>query len=141
MFLPFCSCRKQFQNWWHHSLADRQLKNNQASFCFLKKLYMRKKQMLYTLFSIYVDNLQLAYNINKLHKTLGYWSRDMLNFDFWEKDLGVVSPPHSVHDFLRKMLFVLYSNNWPNFIARLLLLLENWPICILELLISQVVTS
>ena len=32
----------------------------QTSFCFLKKLYMRKKQVVYTLFPIYFDNLQLG---------------------------------------------------------------------------------
>ena len=33
----------------------------------------------------------------------------MLNFDFLEKGLGVVSPPHFVHDFTRKVFFMLYS--------------------------------
>ena len=31
--------------------------------------------------------LNLAYNKNKLYKTLGYWSRDILSFDFLEKYL------------------------------------------------------
>ena len=43
--------------------------------------------------------LNLTYNKNKLHKTLGYWSRDMLNFDLLEKDLGIVSTSHFVYDF------------------------------------------
>ena len=47
--------------------------------------------------------LNLAYNKNKLYKTLGYWSRGMLNFNFSEKGLGIVSPSHFVHDFPRKM--------------------------------------
>ena len=69
--------------------------------------------------------LNLAYNKNKQHKSLfDYWFRDMLNFDFLEKGLGIVSPPHFVYDFLRKMFFMLYSINWPNFISWLPLLLE-----------------
>ena len=32
----------------------------------------------------------------------------MLNFDFLEKVLGIVSPPHFVYDFSRKM-FLFYS--------------------------------
>ena len=48
----------------------------------------------------------------------------MLNFDFLDKDLGIVSPAHSVYDFLTIMLLMLYSINWPNFIAWLPLLLE-----------------
>ena len=48
----------------------------------------------------------------------------MLKFDYLDKDLGIVSPAHLVHDFLAKMFFVLCSTNWPNFIAWLLLLFE-----------------
>ena len=62
----------------------------------------------------------------KLYKTSDYWSRDMhnLNFIFSEKSLGLVSSPHSVCDFSRKMFLMLYSINWPNFIVWLPLLLE-----------------
>ena len=46
------------------------------------------------------------------------------NFDFLDKGLGIVSPAHFVHEFSTKMLLMLYSTNWPNFIAWLPLLLE-----------------
>ena len=68
--------------------------------------------------------LNLKYNRNKFYKTLGYWSRDMLIFDFLEKFLGIVSPTNLVYNFLRKMFLMLYSMNWPNVIVWLLLLLE-----------------
>ena len=48
----------------------------------------------------------------------------MLDFDFLEKSLGIVSSPHFVHDFSRKMFLMLYANNWPSFIVWLHLLLE-----------------
>ena len=48
--------------------------------------------------------LNLAYNKNKLFKTLDYWSSGMLCFNFLEKGLGIVSPPYFVYDFSRKML-------------------------------------
>ena len=51
--------------------------------------------------------LNLAYNKIKLYKTLDYWG--MLNFDILEEGLGIVSPPHFVYDFSRKMFFMLYS--------------------------------
>ena len=35
----------------------------------------------------------------------------MLKFDFLEKGLGIVSPPHFVYDFSTKMLLVLDSIN------------------------------
>ena len=33
--------------------------------------------------------LNLTYNKNKLYKSLDYWSRDMLNFDFLDKGQGI----------------------------------------------------
>ena len=68
--------------------------------------------------------LKLEYNRNKLFKNLCYWSRDMLNFDFLDKGVGIVSPAHFVYDFSTKLFLVLYSINWPNFITWLPLLLE-----------------
>ena len=55
--------------------------------------------MVCSLVSIYFDNYQLAYNKNKLCKSLDYWSRDMLNFEFSKNGLGLVSPQHFVYDF------------------------------------------
>ena len=37
--------------------------------------------------------------------------QDMLNFKFPEKGPRLVSPPHFVYDFSRKMFFVLFSIN------------------------------
>ena len=68
--------------------------------------------------------LKLAYNINKLFKTLHNWSRDMLNFHFLDKGLGIVSPAHFVYDFPTEIFLMLYSINWPNFIAWFPLLVE-----------------
>ena len=48
----------------------------------------------------------------------------MLNFDFLEKGLGIVSPPNFVYDFSRKMFLKLYSNNCPVVIVWLSLLLQ-----------------
>ena len=68
--------------------------------------------------------LKLAYNKSKLHKTLDYWCRDMLNFNFLEKTLGIVSSPHFMYDFSTKLLLMSYSVKWPHFIVWLPLLLE-----------------
>ena len=48
----------------------------------------------------------------------------MLNFDFLDKGLGIVSPAHFVYNFSTKMFLMLYSINGPNFVAWLPLLLE-----------------
>ena len=47
----------------------------------------------------------------------------MLNSDFLDKCQGIVSPAHFVYDFLTKMFLMLYSINYPNFIAWFSLLL------------------
>ena len=59
-----------------------------------------------------------------MYKILEYWSRDMLNFNFSEKSLGLVSPPHYVYDFSREIFLMLHSSNWPYFVAWLILVLE-----------------
>ena len=76
---------------------------------FLKKPNMRWKQVVRSLVAIYFDISQLAKS--KLYKTLDCWSRDMFNFNFSEKGLGLVSPPYFVYDFSRKMFFMLHSIN------------------------------
>ena len=48
----------------------------------------------------------------------------MLNSDFLDKGLRIVSPAHFVYDFATKMFLMLYPINWSNFTARLPLLLE-----------------
>ena len=78
--------------------------------------------------AVYIQNisitLNLVYDKNKSYKTLVYWSWDMLNSDFSEKVLGIVSPSHSVNHFSRKMFLMLYFIKWPKFIAWLPLRLE-----------------
>ena len=48
----------------------------------------------------------------------------MLNFDFLDNGLVIVSPAHFVNDFSTQIFLMLYSIKWSNFIAWLPLLLE-----------------
>ena len=48
----------------------------------------------------------------------------MLNFDFLVKGLGIVSPPHFLYDFSRKIFLIPYSIDCSNFIVWLPLLCE-----------------
>ena len=66
----------------------------------------------------------MVYNKKKLFNPLDNWSREKFNSDFLEKHLEIVSPPHLVYVFSKKMLLMLHSINWPNFIAWLPLVLE-----------------
>ena len=96
----------------------------QTSFYFLNMLNMKRNNWSAAYFQYISIVLNLRFNKHKLYKTLDYWSRDILSFNFPEKGLGLVSPPYFVYYFSRKMFFMLYSINWPNFIVWLALLLE-----------------
>ena len=48
----------------------------------------------------------------------------MLNLDFFDKGLGIVSPGYFVYDFSTKMFLMSYSINPSKFIVWLPLLLE-----------------
>ena len=101
------------------------MKTSSRPFFVFQKSFIWGKSKWHAAYFQYISIvLNLAYNINKLFKTLDCWSHDMLSFDFLEKRLRIVSSPLFVYDFLRKMFFVLCSINWSNFIAWLPLLLE-----------------
>ena len=93
-------------------------------FFFFKCLIWGKSKWSAAEFQDISISLNLGYNKNKLHQTLGYGSRDIFNFDFPDKGLGLVYPPYFVYDFSRIMFLMLYSSNWSNSIVWLLLLLE-----------------
>ena len=68
---------------------------------------------------------------------MDYWSKDMLNFDFSEKGLELVSSSHFVYDFLRKMFLMLYSINWPISSPDCLYLSRYWAMCVLQLFVKS----
>ena len=65
----------------------------------------------------------------------------MLNFDFLEKSLGIVSPSYFVHDFSRKMFLKLYSLTDQIPLPDCFYFLRYWSLCVLQLFVNQVVTS
>ena len=81
-------------------------------FVFQKSFVLGKSKWSAAWFHYISIALKLAYNRNKLFKTLPYWSIDMLNFDFLDKGLGIVSRAHFVYDFSTKIFLMLYSINW-----------------------------
>ena len=93
-------------------------------FVFKKALFKMKARGQDLSFNIFWYPSTWTYNKNKLYETSDCWSRDMLNFDFLKKSLGLVSPRDFVHDFSRKTFLILYSVNWSNFIVWLPFLLE-----------------
>ena len=65
----------------------------------------------------------------------------MLNFDFLEKGLWIVSPLHFAFDFSKKYLsfYILLIDQI--LLSDCLYSLRYWAIYVLQLLVSQVVTS
>ena len=55
-----------------------------------------------SLTSMHFDSPQFGIQKSNLYQTIDLWSRDMFNFDFSEKVLGVVSPPQFEDDFSKK---------------------------------------
>ena len=52
---------------------------------------------------------RLGHTISNKHcKASDYWSRDMLNFAFFKKCLGLVTPPYFAHIFSTKVIFLCY---------------------------------
>ena len=89
---------------------------------FKKPLYYVKTCGLQLDFTISIA-LKLAYNRNKLLKTLHYWSRDVLNFVILDKGLGITSPAHFVYiymifqqkcssSYFLKHLILHFYNRW-----------------------------
>ena len=77
----------------------------QTSICFFEK----------ALYEVKVSDLQLNFNINRQPSTRRTVKdciklyRDMVNFEYLAKGLGIVSPPHFVYVFSKKLFLMLYS--------------------------------
>ena len=92
---------------------------------FLKKLYMTLNQAVSILYSICFRSPQFGHTIKTYCMKLQTVDPETCWIFIWQKKgLALVSPPDFVHDFSRKILIILYSMNWPNFIFWLPLLLE-----------------
>ena len=65
----------------------------------------------------------------------------MLNFNFLDKGLRIVSPAHFVYDFQQKYssCYILLTDQifWPGYLC----LLRYWAMFILQLFVNQVVMS
>ena len=64
----------------------------------------------------------------------------MLNFDFLEKGLELVSPPYFMYDFQEKCFssYILLTDQMS--LLDCFYLLRYWSICLLQLFVNQVVT-
>ena len=65
----------------------------------------------------------------------------MLNFDFLDKGLGIVSPAYFVYDFSTKMFLNYILSTDQISLSGCLYVLRYWAICVLQLFVNQAVTS
>ena len=63
----------------------------------------------------------------------------MLNFEFLKKGLGRVSTPHFVYNVSKKMFYVLLTDQIS--LSDYLYFLRYWAVRVLQLFVSQAVTS
>ena len=67
---------------------------------------------------------------NGLIRNISLTSKFMISFNISEKGFGLVSQPHFIYDFSRKMFLMLHSINWPTFIVWFPLLFEILAQCV-----------
>ena len=65
----------------------------------------------------------------------------MLDFDFLEKGLEIVPPPHNVHDFQEERFSCYILSNDQISTSYWLYFLKYWTIWVLQLFVNQDVTS
>ena len=63
----------------------------------------------------------------------------MLNFNFSEKGKGLVSSPHFVYDFSRKIFVMLLTDQIS--LSDCLYFSRYWEICVLQLSVNQAAMS
>ena len=91
--------------------------------------------MVSTLISIYFDSLWLVHTVKigcMEFQTVDQ-AANMLNFVLSEKGLGLVSLPHILYYFLRKIFFVQYSISWQSSLFDCHHFLRYWTVFVLQL--------
>ena len=105
---------------------------------FLEECLYEVKPMVYSLFPISLDSPRFSIQLNKLYKTLIYWSRDTLNFEFFRK----MCP----NNFSTTFLSMIFQEKYCPYhilltdkisLSDCLYLLRDWAICVLQLLVFQ----
>ena len=76
-----------------------------------KALYEVKESGQHLSFNIFWKFSAWTCNKHKLYKVSDYWSRHMHNFDYLEKGLGLISPPHFVYNLSEKIFLISYFIN------------------------------
>ena len=110
-FCQFIEYKKQIFLFKNHAENEPGKLVPDFSLLFKKKLYKLKASGLLINLIIFRQPSTWTYNKRNLayNKTLDYWSRDMLDFDFLEKDLVIVFLPHFEYDFSRKIFLMLFD--------------------------------
>ena len=61
----------------------------------------------------------------------------MLNFEFLDKGLGIVSSAHFVYDFSTKMFLMFYTQTGQISLSGCLYFMRYWAISVLQLFVNQ----
>ena len=124
------TCRK-----WDSEASSRLL------FVFQKSLVCGKSKWSAGRFRHISITLNETYKKKKLYKTLDYWSRHMLNFDFLEKGLRIDFPPYFVFDFSRKMFLMFILSTDQVSLSNCFYFMRYWAKYVFQLFVSQFLIS
>ena len=115
------------------------METNSKPFVFLKNQAKTKWLVLQTLVLIHAGRSRLGHAIKTCYHFRLLIQRHA-QFQFLQKSLRLATPSRFVYDFLMKILFLLCSINWENFVVWFPLLLEilsNMCIVIISCLVSD----
>ena len=109
-------------------------------FVFLKSFIWGKSNWFAAYFQ-YISIASACHALKTLNKTFDHWSREMVNFEFLEKYLAIISPPYFEYDFSKKCFscYILLTDQIS--LHDCLSFLRYWPICVLQLFVNQVMMS
>ena len=86
--------RVNFKNLWRHKLGTKHLQHTYCPISQKDNETWSVSRLRNNFFKGHAENEVSRLVSNKLCKISDFWSRDMLNFDFLKKGLGLVSLPH-----------------------------------------------
>ena len=119
--------QKSFREWFRET-SSRLVPGNESGrlvpdlFLFFQKPLWGKSKLSAALFQYISIAPNLSYNKIKLYKIFNYWFRDMLKFRFFRNGSEY---SFSSTSCVRLQKNLLYSINWPSFIAWLIFL-TSW---------------
>ena len=96
-------------------------------FLFLKNFYMKKKERVANLTSIYFDSSRLGHTLKANYNTSECWCWDVLSFHFLKRGLGLVFSVYFVQVFHEK--YLLCFTPLLEIFGNMYIIINCFPVC------------